>query len=123
MKTGFAAAINDQGRFAPTCVGDFNFVPEANAHVWKSKIVESAAELVECANGAIASVAVMGSPYITLRFIQVGSPAVEAPVEEDSPTPESVKAALLATNGELRNVIASPAPRGRPSLALVEDNC
>lgn len=119
MKTGFAAAINDQGRFAPTCVGDFNFEPDANAHIWKSKIAESARELAECVNGAIASVLVLGSPFITLRIVEVGSPVDEVAAEgEDSPTPESVKSALIEANGELRDVITR-----RPSLALVEDNC
>lgn len=123
MTTRFAAAINDQGRFAPTSVGDFNFVPEANAHIWKGKFATSAADLAEQVNGAVLSVAAWGNPHVTLHVVEFGaSPEV---VDENASTPESEKEALLETIRELRETIlhlqTPGAPANGPTLRILEE--
>lgn len=123
MSKQFAAAINDQGRFAPTAVGDFNFVPEANAHIWKSKFAINAADLAEQVNGAVLSVAAWGNPHVTLRIIEFGgSPEV---VDENASTPQSEKEALLETIRELRETIlhlqTPGAPAAGPTLRILEE--
>lgn len=121
MNNRFAAAINDQGRFAPTSVGDFDFIPEANAHIWRGRIASSAKELSEIVNGAIASLAGFQSPFTTLSVIQVGAPA-ESPADENKSTLETENEALRAANQELNEVISRLSARpALPRLAVIEE--
>lgn len=118
MSTRYAAAINDQGRFANTCIGDFNFVPEFGAHIWKGKIATNAAELAEHINGALASLKEWGDPFVFLRVAEIAGAEV---VDENASTPESEKGALLETIRELRETIATlQRPTGGPTLKLLE---
>lgn len=118
----FAAALNQQGRFANTRIGDFLFVPEFEAHVWQGKSAETASELAEQVNGAIASLIPLNDPFLSLRVLPIGSPspvAVEA-AGPDEATPQSVKEALVETNGQLQKVVTQMA-QPRPTLKLVEE--
>jgi hypothetical protein len=72
MEDRYAVALNDQGRFAPTVVGDFAFVPEAGRHIWNGKVATSMAELAEQVNGAIKSIVNFGDPFKTIEVVPVG---------------------------------------------------
>lgn len=113
----YAVSISDQGRFAPTQVGDFCFLPEHNLHVWKGTLATTMRELAEQVNAATASLLEFGSPFTTLRVVEVD---VAAAVDENIPTPETTNAALLEANRELRETIARMSIR-KPSLRLIEE--
>lgn len=118
----FAVAIHDQGRFAPTCVGDFQFLPDIGAHVWKAKTAETMKDLAEQMNGAFLSWKEFGNPFINLRVIEIGATTNERAREENDEgvTVESTNRSLVQANGELRDVIAKcNAPRRK--LELVGD--
>lgn len=122
MNTKFAAALSEQSRFVNTKIGDFYFVPDIGAHIWQSKTAETMEELADQVNGAVASLAVLGDPFATLRVVQIGSSVieVEAEVDPDAVTEESVKTSLIQANQELNQVIQQVAPP-RPTLKLIEE--
>lgn len=119
MNTRFAAALNDQGRFANTCVGDFNFVPEGGAHIWKGKIATSAGELAEHVNGAIIALAELADPFASLRVIEIVD--ANASPDENASTPESENEALRQTIRELQQTIATLQRPAGPTLKILEE--
>jgi hypothetical protein len=122
----FAAAINDQGRFANTCIGDFRFVPEFGAHIWKGLNGSTPIEMLEQINGAVKSLEELNDPFAKLRVVMIEDGA-EAPVEvdENKSTLESENEALRETVRELQNMLAEvTAPRASVSgatLRLLEE--
>lgn len=118
MNIRFAAAIIDQGRHAPTCVGDFNFVPEANAHIWKGLVATTLSELAEHVNGAVKSIEELQSPFVTMRVVQVGEGQEQE--NDEVSTLRSTNAALVEQNRQLNDVIAKCQPP-RPTLTLVDE--
>jgi putative intracellular protease/amidase len=105
----FAVALNEQGRFAATTVGDFTLVPEAGRHVWKGKIAASAAELADQVNGAIKSIIDFGDPF-KIEVIAVGGQLQSADcrlqIEEKKQTE-----IILEANRQLQNVIEMGTPK------------
>lgn len=91
----YAVAICDQGRHAPTVVGEFVFLPEHSLHAWKGKIATSMKELSEQVNLATAFLDSWGTPFVTLRIVPID------PEEE----PDTTKESLIAANQELLEVI------------------
>ena len=106
----FAAAINRQGRFAPTCIAGFTFVPAVERHIWQGKVANDAAELAEQVNGAIKGIASFGDPWMTLDIVEV--PGGEPEIDKDA-----VIASLEAACAELREIIARAPPRKLQVLA------
>jgi hypothetical protein len=103
----FAAALNEQSRFAGGAIGDFILVPEIGRHVWKGKIATTTAELAEQVNGAVKEIAVFRDPFKTLEVVSVGIPT-EMASEEDK---DSIIAALKTANAELRTALLTRGPR------------
>lgn len=128
MKTQeFVVAINDQGTFAPTSVGDFIFDDKAKMHCWKGRRANNMVELAEQVNGGLKSLANYGNQWITLRVVSLSPAAVDSevenpkePVETEPVSEASIKTSLVQANDELRQVVtALPVPVSKPSLALV----
>lgn len=124
MITKYAAAINEQGRFANTFVGHFTINSELNAHIYKGRIATSMSELAEIVNESLKALVDFADPNLSLRIIPAeidSEPQAEpaAPDDDEPPTPESVKAALLRANEELRKVVEKGAPSPGPTLKLI----
>lgn len=122
METKFAAALNDQGRFANTNIAGFTLIPEGY-HTWKGKVASSMEELAEHVNEAVAGLEEFGSPFFKLRIVRIGAPVAAAPeqVDEDVVTPVTVKAALVDANQQLNETIRDISDRRTPSLKLREE--
>lgn len=123
MITKYAAAINDQGRFANTFVGHFSLNSDLNAHIYKGRIATSMSELAEIVNESLVALVEFADPNLTLRIIPAEIPsqaqAEPPPADDDDspPTPESIKTSLVQANDELRSVIEKR-PTG-PTLKLI----
>ena len=113
----YAVCISDQGRFAPTCVGDFSFLPDQNLHVFKGILASSAKELSDQVNAAVASLSAYGSPFTTLRIVEIS----DVEEVEDVSTDESTKESLIQANAELNEVIKTIAPKPK-KLSLVSEH-
>jgi hypothetical protein len=111
-KPRFAAALNEQGRFAQTCVGDFTLLPEVGRHVWKGKFAENAAELTEQVNGALKSIADFGDPFMTLEVVAVGEIAAEGGSQKS----EIGSEIILEANQQLLSVIEANGVSGKRKL-------
>lgn len=73
----YAVALSEQSKYGPTVIAGFTFLPECNLHVWKSVYATNAHELCEQMNVAYAALQEYGSPFTTLRVVEL-----EAEVEE-----------------------------------------
>jgi len=93
----YAVAINSQGRFAPTIVGEFVYDPEHDLHVWKAKLATTMKELAEQVNEASAFLTNWNTPFVTLRVVEVDA----KPELRDS-----TKESLIQANAELLAVIS-----------------
>ena len=92
----FAVAINPQGRYAPTIVGEFIYDPIFDVHVWKGKLATNMKELAEQVNAASAFLTNWNTPFVTLRVVELES--------QEDPM-DSTKQSLIQANAELLNVI------------------
>lgn len=105
----FAVALNDQGRFAQTVVGDFTMVPEAGRHVWQGEIATSMVELAEQVNGAIKSIIDFRDPFKTIEVIAVGEMrSAECGVRSGE---KDQTAIILEANRQLQDVIEHVTPK------------
>lgn len=124
MNTRFAAAINDQGRFANVNVGDFILTEQSGRHTWQGKTAATIEELAEQVNGAIASLTAFGNPWLELKVIAVDvKPEEQKPADsktgEEPVTDDSVKSALVDANAELQNLLGKTVPK-KPTLELIQ---
>ncbi len=90
----YAVAISDQGINSPTVVFDFVFKPDVKLHVWKGEFATTPKQLCDQVNEAVAMLDSMGSPFVTLRVVEI-----------EGDWNDTTKAALIQANEELREVI------------------
>jgi len=89
----YAVATSEQSRFSPTQVGEFYFLPECNLHVWKGKFATSMSELAEQVNAATEFLASFGSPFVTLRVVEIEKEG-DAPCLMNDPSSVVVEQAI-----------------------------
>lgn len=106
MSDNYAVALNDQGRYASTVVGEFTFVPEAGRHIWNGNVAHSMAELAEQVNCAIKAIVNFGDPFKTIEVVRVGA----APISEGQTSDAQM---AQEANGMLLNVIENGGGRGK----------
>jgi hypothetical protein len=83
----YAVAIQKQGLYAQTKVGDFIYVTEYDRHIWMGQIASNMEELAEQTNAAIKSVMNFGDPWQTLEVIQVEKGELVPELSFETPTP------------------------------------
>jgi len=108
----FAAALNEQGRFAQVCVGDFTLLPEVGRHIWKGKVAETIEELAEHINGALKSISEFGDPFLTLAVV-----AVSQGEQREAKAREENSEIILEANRQLQDVIEHVTPKKLRPLA------
>lgn len=67
----FAIALNDQGRFSPTVIGEFIFQSKENLHVWKGKFATSMKEMAYQVNEAVQFMPTFADQFVTLRVVEI----------------------------------------------------
>ena len=87
----YAVALQKQGLYAPTKVGDFTFVQEYNRHIWMSKIASDMEELAEQTNAAIKSLIDFADPWLRIEIIQVEKSELIPESSFETPRPRKLK--------------------------------
>ncbi len=67
----YAVALQKQGIYAPTKVGDFWFDPTYERHIWFGKTASNMEELAEQVNGAMKSLVAWADPFLSFEAILV----------------------------------------------------
>jgi hypothetical protein len=101
----FAVVLNEQGRFAQTCVGEFNLLPEVGRHVWKGTLAETAEELASQVNGALKALVEFGDPFLTIEVVAVGDEKLGSKKAEVGNGEPDTSELILEANRQLQEVI------------------